>query len=133
MARGKITPPMKREEAKMLYAIEENYSEVARKTGLPVQTIHQIVNGEDDEEYGKYRKLKKLSFIEQSWDKIDKFYGVVDQKYKELNAKDAVIAAATLYDKIALASGETGQNINIQGDKILVTTGVPRAENRPKE
>jgi len=133
MPRGKITPPEKQEEARMAYTVEQNYAEVARKTGLPMQTVYDIVKGEDPDEYGEYRKLKKLQFIENAWERINKFYNVIDEKYMDLSAKDAVVSLAVLYEKIALAQGETGQNINISGDKVLVTTGVPRAEDRPKE
>ena len=133
MTKGRVTSPAKQEQAKALYAIEDNYLAVSRKMGLPVRTVWGIINEEDkDEDYAKYRKAKKLEFIANAWDQTNKLFNLVDEKRDEMGAKDAIIGIGVLTDKAMLVQGEGSASVNVIGDKIIVQTGVPRAEDRPK-
>jgi len=66
--RGRQTDPKKVEEVKAIAATTANLLETSRQTGVPVGTVHAIVNSDD--EFEKYRKQAQREYILTTWSNI---------------------------------------------------------------
>lgn len=101
-----------------------NFSETARQLNMPVKTVEETYKRNiEKEEFTKLRKEKQDDFVEKASKIIDL---ALNRLQDSLNDKDEKIAVnnlstviGTLYDKRALAKGETTSNtgVTIKMDK----------------
>lgn len=131
--RGKLTPPILAEEAKALYPLYENYSEVARIINLPVTTVKDIID--KDDEFAEVRKQQKRLLIIHAHQKAKEVLNEIDAK-KAKSIGEAAIVFGTLVDKMAVLSGENSkwaaQTFNIGDNRKLEIRIAPEAMNLVK-
>lgn len=124
MARGKKTDNETIYKVMISMFSSNNFSETARQLELPVTTVETIYkNNIDKEEFVKLRNEKQDEFVDKATKIIDK---ALDRLTKMLEDKEEKIAVnnlstviGTLYDKRALAKGEstTNASMTIKMDK----------------
>ena len=92
-----------------------NYSETARQLNIPVKTVEEIYKRNiEKEEFTKLRNEKKEEFVEKADRIINKALNRLEQSLDDeknsipVNNLSTVIG--TLYDKRALAKGESTAN-----------------------
>ena len=115
--RGKKYSDDIKEKAYALYAINGSYAETSRAIGVPHNTIQKWIKEKPPDEFEELRRENKQNFIEQAGEIID----LALQRLKnEISDEDTVIPVnhlttviGTLYDKRALAKGESTDNIKI--------------------
>lgn len=122
MPNGVKTPPVLVEKAKALYPLFESYSEVARRLNLPLNTVHDII--QRDDEFVEFRKEQKRLMIEEVHQIATE---VLRQDIKPGTAKsmsEAAITFGTLVDKMSVLAGETSrwanQTFNIGDNRKIV-------------
>lgn len=101
-----------------------NYSETARQLNLPQSTVEKIYKDNKDEpEFVKLCEKKQDEFVEKASRIIDKALNrlekSLDNDEEKLQINNLSTVIGTLYDKRALAKGETTVNtgITIKMDK----------------
>ena len=118
MARGKKTSPEVIYQVMTSWAITNNYSQTARDLGMAVKTVEKIVkDNKDKEEFTKLCKDKKDTFIEKA-DKIidillERIIREATDEEKDIPMNQLTTALGTVYDKRALAKGESTENTKI--------------------
>lgn len=116
MASGKKTSRENIYKVMSLYFTTNNYNDTAKQLGMPYSTVRDIVlANKDKEKFIKLKNQKKEEFITKA-DKIiekamNKLYDELDKEGIAINHLSTVIG--TLYDKKALAKGESTVNENI--------------------
>ena len=117
MARGRQYPDDIKEKAYYLYAVCGNVSAVARHLGVPGTTVEGwIKNMPDKDGFEALRAIKKAEFIEKSSEIMDLALARLKEKLdsgasRQINHLATVIG--TLYDKQALAAGDSTQNTSV--------------------
>ena len=107
------------------FAATNNLKETSRVLGVPLSTVGKIVNDNKDKpEYVELWNKKKGEFAEKASVLIDKYLELAlrkvdtlltdDEQLAKLKPGDITTALGTLYDKRALAKGESTQNENIE-------------------
>lgn len=122
-----------KEKAYMLYAVNGNIREAARQLGLPFSTVKTWIKNKPKDELDKLRgekrkdiikaaaediKDRQADFIERSSRVIDlsldvlewKLQRALDGEENNITVNQLSSAIGTLYDKRALAKGESTQN-----------------------
>lgn len=101
-----------------------NYSETARQLDLPASTVEDIYKRNiEKEEFTKLREKKQDEFVENASRIIEKalkrLESSLDDKEERIPVNNLSTVIGTLYDKRALAKGETTVNtgITIKMDK----------------
>lgn len=101
-----------------------NYSETARQLDLPASTVEDIYKRNiEKEEFAKLREKKQDEFVENASRIIEKalkrLESSLDDKEERIPVNNLSTVIGTLYDKRALAKGETTVNtgITIKMDK----------------
>lgn len=98
------------ERATILAALAANGGNVAKtaaETGVSERTIRSWKNGERHPEAAQMCELKKGPLADQFEELAYRLLGVAVRKLDGLNAKDAIIAAATATDKMRLLRGQS--------------------------
>ena len=118
MARGKKTSPEVIYQVMTAWANTHNNMEVARTLGIAESTVRKIV--EDNKDKDEFKKLcdekreefsdKASAIIDLLLDRLTK--EVADEE-KDIPINHLTIALGTLYDKRALAKGESTENTKI--------------------
>ena len=110
MASGVKTPTKKKMEVIKSYVQTDSFNATARETGVNPKTCKKIV-----EENPKEYMDEKERFIETTTRLINKALGKLDEKLDEDNnsLSNITTAIGTLYDKRALAKGESTANESI--------------------
>lgn len=115
MARGKKTSPEVIYQVMTSWAIHHNNMEVSRELGIAESTVRKIVDEhKNEEEYAKLCDEKKEEFADKATRIIDKALQRLeraienDEEYIPVN--QLTTAIGTLYDKRALAKGESTNN-----------------------
>ncbi|MCL2160106.1 MAG: hypothetical protein FWH48_11925 [Oscillospiraceae bacterium] len=104
------------------YSATGNYSETARELELPTKTVESTVKkNRDKEEFIELRTSKKQEFSEKCSEIIDMLLDAIKKKAETLLSDDMELGKAkltdisttmgTVYDKRALALGESTDNI----------------------
>lgn len=95
-----------------------NYSETARQLNIPIKTVEEIYKRNiEKEEFAKLRNEKKEEFVEKADRIINKALNRLEQSLDDeknsipVNNLSTVIG--TLYDKRALAKGESTFNTGL--------------------
>ena len=118
MASGVKTPTKKKMEVIKSYVETDSFNATARETGVNPKTCKKIV-----EENPKEYMDEKERFIETTTRLINKALGKLDKKLddEDNSLSNITTAIGTLYDKRALAKGEstTNQEIKIQMSEEL--------------
>lgn len=101
-----------------------NFSETARQLDMPITTVEKIYKeNKDKEEFVKLCKEKEDEFVEKATRIIDKALDrltmALEDKKEKIPVNNLSTVIGTLYDKRALAKGETTSNtgITIKMDK----------------
>ena len=124
MARGKKTDNETIYKVMISMFSSNNFSETSRQLNIPVKTVEKIYkDNKDKEEFAKLCKEKQDEFVDKATKIIDK---ALDRLTRMLEDKEEKIAVnnlstviGTLYDKRALAKGEstTNASMTIKMDK----------------
>jgi hypothetical protein len=118
MARGKKTDNETIYKIMLSYVSTNNFSETARILNMPISTIENIVKeNQDKEEFVKLWNEKKEQFVTKANRLIDKaiirLEEQLDDDSTKIPANNLTTVIGTLYDKRALAKGESTSNENI--------------------
>lgn len=110
MPSGVKTPAKKKIEAIKSYVQTESYNATAKEVGIDHKTVKKIV-----EENPKAYQDEKERFIETTTRLINKALGKLDEGLDrdDIPINNITTAIGTLYDKRALAKGESTSNENI--------------------
>ena len=113
------------------YLLTNSFTETARQLELPISTVESIYKSNKDKpEFGRVREKIEDKFITKATQLIEKSMNLIEQKIDEAviddNARKAIRLSElasitnTLYDKRALAQGESTENsaltIKINGE-----------------
>lgn len=95
-----------------------NYSETARQLNIPQRTVEDIYKKNiEKEEFAKLREKKQDEFTENATRLINKalkrLEESLDNKEERIPVNNLSTVIGTLYDKRALAKGETTNNTGI--------------------
>lgn len=110
MPSGIKTPTKKKMEVIKSYVETDSFNATAKETGVNPKTCKRIV-----EENPKEYMDEKERFIQTTTKLINKALGKLDEKLDDDNnsLSNITTAIGTLYDKRALAKGESTSNENI--------------------
>lgn len=113
MPSGVKTPMKKKVEVIKSYVETNSYNATSKETGVNDHTVKKIV-----EENANLYEQEKERFINTTTRLINKALGKLDEKLDEDNnsLSNITTAIGTLYDKRALAKGESTNN-----DSITIT------------
>lgn len=111
MPKGVKTDEQKKIEAMTSYALTNSYNKTAKEVGISDKTVKSIIE-KNQEDYARISEQKKDEFIDKASKIIDK---ALDKLNKELDKEDIPVnnlttVIGTLYDKRALAKGESTEN-----------------------
>lgn len=118
MARGKKTSPEVIYQVMTSWAITQNYNQTARDLNMAYATVKDIVErNKNDAQFVKVQAEKREEFSDKASAIIDMLLNritkeVADEE-KEIPMNHLTIALGTLYDKRALAKGESTENTKI--------------------
>lgn len=137
--RGKKTSPEVIYQVMTSWAVTNNYNETARELGMAVSSIKQIVDAhKDEEEFAKLRIEKRDDFAEKATVIIDKalerLKNAIENNEEYIPVNQLTTAIGTLYDKRALAKGETTQNVGFATNsetvgKLLEIAGYKKVDD----
>ena len=118
MPRGKNTPPEVVYEIMASWAITGNVNETAKRLGIPEPTVRKIVkNNKEKPEFTKLCEEKKADFSKKAGSIINKalerLERALDNENNCIPVNHLTTVIGTLYDKKALADGESTQNTSV--------------------
>lgn len=118
MARGKKTSPEVIYQVMVSWATTNNYNETARELGMAVSSVKQIVDAhKDEEEFAKLRIEKREEFADTATRIISKalkrLENAIENDEEYIPVNQLTTAIGTLYDKRALAKGESTNNTKV--------------------
>lgn len=121
MAKGKKTSPEVIYQVMTSWAMTNNFSQTARDLNMAVTTVEKIVkDNKDKEEFVRLCNDKKDSFVEKADEIIDilleRIVREATNNEKEIPLNQLTTALGTVYDKRALAKGESTENTKITFD-----------------
>ena len=138
MAKGKKTSPEVIYQVMTSWAMTDSYSQTARDLNMAITTIKEIVDkNKDKPEFEKLCKDKRDTFVERA-DKIidillERIVRETTNEEKDIPLNQLTTALGTVYDKRALAKGETTQNIglgtNFNIDKLAEIAGYSKKDD----
>ena len=110
MPKGVTTPTKKKLEVINSYVRTDSYNATEKETGVNHKTVKKIV-----EENTELYQQKKEEFIEKASRIIDKAMNKLDKELDKDNipVNNLTTVIGTLYDKRALAKGESTNNDSI--------------------
>ena len=96
------------------YALTNSYNATAKECNVSDKTVKKIIE-EHSEEFTKVSERKKMQFVEYADKLIDKAMKKLDKALdrKDIPINNLTTAIGTLYDKRALAKGESTSNNSI--------------------
>jgi hypothetical protein len=118
MPKGKQTSPEVVYQVMTSWATTNNYSETARALGMAESTIRKIVKeNKDKEEFAKLCDKKKEEFADKATEIInkalDRLKRAIENNEEYIPVNQLTTAIGTLYDKRALAKGESTNNTKV--------------------
>ena len=125
MARGKKTDNETIYKIMISMFSTNNFSETARRLNLPQSTVEDIYKRNiEKEEFLKLREEKQEKFVEKATRIIDKALNrlerALDNEEEKLAINNLSTVIGTLYDKRALAKGESTANSKFEVDIRVV-------------
>ena len=123
MSKGKKTPPEVIYQVMVSYAITKNNMETSRQLGIPESTVRKIVeDNKDKDEFKKLCEEKTNEFAEKTTRIINELLERIEEevldKEKDIPFNHLTIGLGTMFDKRALAQGDSTQNINFATNNI---------------
>lgn len=121
MSRGKKTSPEVIYQVMTSWAVTNNYNETSKALNMAVSTVKKIVaDNKDKPEFAKLCQDKKNTFVEKADEIIDilleRIIREATDKEKDIPLSQLTTALGTVYDKRALAKGESTENTKITFD-----------------
>ncbi len=121
MARGKKTSPEVIYQVMTSWAITNNYKQTARDLSMAATTVEKIVkDNKDKPEFVQLCADKKDTFVEKADEIIDilleRIIRETTDEEKDIPLNQLTTALGTVYDKRALAKGESTDNTKITFD-----------------
>ena len=121
MARGKKTSPEVIYRVMTSWAITDNYNETSKALNMAVSSVKKIVeDNKDKPEFEKLCKDKKDTFVEKADEIIDilleRIIRETTDEEKDIPLNQLTTALGTVYDKRALAKGDSTENTKITFD-----------------
>ena len=118
MARGKKTDNETIYKIMISMFSTGNFSETARQLDLPITTVETIYkNNIDKEEFVKLRNEKQDEFVDKATKIInkalDRLTDMLEDKEERIAVNNLSTVIGTLYDKRALAKGESTTNASM--------------------
>lgn len=118
MARGKKTSPEVIYQVMTSWAVTNNLRETARELNVPLSSVKQIVDAnKDKEEFAQLCTQKREDFAEKATviiDKaLDRLKRAIENNEEYIPVNQLTTAIGTLYDKRALAKGESTNNTKV--------------------
>lgn len=118
MPKGKQTPPEVVYQVLTSWATTNNYSETARDLNMAESTVRKIVaDNKDKPEFATLCEEKKEEFADKATRIIDKALNRLEQAIENteeyIPVNQLTTAIGTLYDKRALAKGESTNNTKV--------------------
>jgi len=104
----------------VLTANAGNIRKTAETLGIPRTTLKHWSRGTRHPEAIPAAVIVKANLADQLEALAVKLIGVASQKADQLNAKDAVIAAAVAVDKMRLLRGEATAAVETRGDRMAI-------------
>lgn len=106
-----------KETARARVAAGETQAKVARDMGIARSTLHTWLTEADRDGHEEAREQRKEKFIHKAWDAIEKYleHLMTKEVIKAAAAHNATTVIGTLYDKIALASGDVTTRGEVKG------------------
>ena len=106
-----------KEQARARVAAGETQARVARELGVAKSTLHSWLTESDRDGHQESREQRKEKFIHKAWDAIEKYleHLMTKEVIKAAAAHNATTVIGTLYDKIALASGDVTTRGEVKG------------------
>lgn len=120
MARGKKYTDEIKEKAYFMYATSGNINEVSKELGVPYATVAGWLKAkarDEPDEFDKLRDEKKRDFIDRSSELIDLAFDRLQEKLSgedDIPVNHLTTVIGTLYDKRALAKGESTENTQVE-------------------
>ena len=119
MSKGKNTPSETVYQIMTTWAITGNVNETAKQLHMPESTVRNIVKtNKDKPEFTKLCAEKREMFskmadrlIEKAAKRLEK---ELDNENKDIPVNHLTTVIGTLYDKKALADGESTQNVSVE-------------------
>ena len=121
MARGKKTSPEVIYQVMTSWCVTQNNNQTARELGIPESTVRKIVeDNKDKEEFKKLCEQKRDEFADRATRIINQALCRLEKEIaddeKDIPINHLTTAIGTLYDKRALAKGESTENTRITFD-----------------
>lgn len=115
--RGKKYSDDIKEKAIALYATNKNFAETSRIIGVPHNTIQKWVKEKPPDEFDELRQENVKGFIEKAGEIIDismeRLKRTLLDEDVNIPVNQLTACISALYDKRALANGESTDNIKI--------------------
>lgn len=114
MAKGVKIDNKKVQQVMASYALTNSYNATARELKISPHTVKKVIENNSNE-FAKVCTEKKLQFVEYADKLIDKAMKKLDKALdrKDIPINNLTTAIGTLYDKRALAKGESTSNNSI--------------------
>lgn len=114
MAKGVKIDNKKIQQVMASYALTNSYNATSKECNVSDKTVKKIIE-EHSEEFVKVSERKKTQFVEYADKLIDKAMKKLDEALdrKNIPINNLTTAIGTLYDKRALAKGESTSNNSI--------------------
>ena len=116
--RGKKYSDETKEKAFALYAVSGNIAEVSKAINVPANTISTWIKNKPPDKFDELRDEKKRDFIEKASEIIDialaRLQNELEDSEKDIPVNQLTTAIGTLYDKRALAKGESTDNQTVR-------------------
>ena len=121
MARGQKTSPEVIYQVMTSWAMTNSFSQTARDLNMAITTVEKIVkDNKDKEEFVKLCNDKRDTFVEKANEIIDilleRIVREATNEEKDIPLNQLTTALGTVYDKRALAKGESTENTKITFD-----------------
>ena len=138
MSKGKKTSPEVIYQVMTSWAMTNNFSQTARDLNMAVTTVEKIVkDNKDKEEFVRLCNDKKDAFVEKADEIIDilleRIVKEATNDEKDIPLNQLTTALGTVYDKRALAKGESTQNVgfatNFNIDKLAEIAGYSKKDD----
>ena len=138
MARGQKTSPEVIYQVMTSWAMTNSFSQTARDLNMAITTVEKIVkDNKDKEEFVKLCNDKKDTFVEKADEIIDilleRIVRETTNEEKDIPLNQLTTALGTVYDKRALAKGESTQNVgfgtNFNIDKLAEIAGYKKKDD----
>jgi hypothetical protein len=117
--RGKQTAPETVYRIMADYAVTGNFSETSRNLRVPGRTVEKVYkDNKDKAEFAKLRDEKRADFAKMAGENIDlalkRLKSLLSDKNAVIPANQLSTVIGTLYDKRALANGESTDNVTFK-------------------